>query len=130
MPKTLLASLSLALLLSVVSAASALPPEGPSGEMAFDHVKDGLLRYRAEKVGWKRRRLLIELAQTEDPRVAVALGEAMDEPWEIQDYAAALLLRFYVYHDFSFADKGWRGEARRWWRDNEDSVRRRAKEYR
>jgi hypothetical protein len=100
--------------------------------MVFDEVADGLRRYRTEMAEAKRIALLTRLAKTEDPRVAVALGEATREPGIAPD-AALLLLHNYVHPEFSFdalsnkSHKGLPGEnPLSWWKENEADLRRQA----
>jgi hypothetical protein len=97
---------TLALLAPVTALAG--PPEGASGKMAFDRVGAGLDRYRKEKDPAKRLGWLTRLAPTRDPRVAVALGEAMDRALDQKDHAmrweaASLLAEFYVKGTLRFA---------------------------
>jgi hypothetical protein len=84
---------ALALLALLAPPATAGPPEGVSGRMVPDEVADGLMRHRLETDQAKRRRWLKRLALTTDPRVAIALAEAMSGP----DYfAASLFCKQYV----------------------------------
>src|SRR5690348_6758493 len=76
MPRKLLAVFVLLAALAV--SASAGPPEGVSGKVVFDQVADGLRKYRAEKDKGRRLDWLKRLAPTHDPRVGVALGEALE----------------------------------------------------
>jgi hypothetical protein len=58
------------------------PPEGVSGKMELvsDKVADTLRAYRAAKNDGKRWELLGKIASIKDPRIAVALGEALSDP--------------------------------------------------
>ena len=68
------------LALSLPGKAVAGPPEGVSGKMVLlrDDITDGLRKYRKEKELGKRIVWLEKLAPTQDPREAIALGEAMN----------------------------------------------------
>lgn len=130
MPKTLLA---LPLLLSVVPVASALPPEAPSGAMVLqrDEVADGLWEYRKEKDEEKRVEWLAKLAPTPDPRVAVALGEALSDPsLEVRVRAAKGIIYHHTgwYIESSPGSKLALEWARKWWEENEADLRRRARD--
>jgi hypothetical protein len=110
-------------LLGPLPAAVAGPPERPSARMAVDAVADGLLRYRRERNPERRRALLWDLAPIRDPRVAVALGEALascDCPFP----EVSLLARFHLPAD----KRGSTDAVWDWWRQNEADLRRRAKE--
>jgi hypothetical protein len=101
------------------------PPERPAGRMAFDEVADGLRRYRSEKDPQRRRELLwkLALARRQDPRVAVALGEALagsDCP-----YPELVLLAEYYLPE---SKRGSTDSVWDWWRENEADLRRRARE--
>ncbi|HEX5271703.1 MAG TPA: hypothetical protein VFW33_14495 [Gemmataceae bacterium] len=72
-------SLSLLVLLAFGSLVPAAPPERPSGRTALDPVEDGLRRYRTAGTPESRRLWLKRLAKTHDLRVAVALGEALND---------------------------------------------------
>src|SRR5262249_15980430 len=76
-----LALLPLAMPAVLAPPAVAGPPGGVSGRMVYvDEVADGLRKYRAARDDGKRAELLGKLARTRDPRVAVALGEALHDP--------------------------------------------------
>jgi len=75
MPRMIAAVL---LLLFALGQAVAGPPEKSSAKMVLDEVADGLRKYRKEQDTEKRIRWLKKLAPTKDPRVAVALGDALD----------------------------------------------------
>ncbi len=136
MPK---ASLSLALLAWVAVLPAPLaagPPEGPSAKMALapDEVADGLRKYRNAKNEAKRLRLLDKLARTRDPRVAVALGDALSDPSCDVQATAAIGILFHQAGGFTqyIAPKIPTTEqviavARDWWKENESDLRRRAK---
>ena len=120
MNKVLLTAL---FLLSLAPAANAGPPERPSGKMAFDKVADGLQRYRAEKRIEYRSMWLWRVAPTLDPRVAVALGEALDDP-QLRRDGYALLGIHYISSDAIQGDTTACYDA--WWKKNEADLRRRA----
>jgi hypothetical protein len=122
MSRTALAALPLLAALALPPGeALAGPPEGASGKMAFDRVADGLRKYRKaadvdRRIGW-----LDRLAPTGDPRVAVALGEAMRDPGsgEVQGRAGYLLCKFFCPPcDYDVS--------RQWWKQSEADLRRRA----
>ncbi len=102
------------------------PPEGPSGRMVLDEVADGLQRYRQETDPQKRRRWLRGLAPTKDPRVAVALGEALSDA-DPDNAAASLLCQYYLPDSKPPSPKWAHLPAGEWWEANEDDLRRRAK---
>ncbi len=79
MPKAVLALL---VVLAAVSAPFALPPEAPSGAMVLSRgdVDEALRKYRTAKDEEKRLELLDKLAPIRDPRVTIALGEALSDP--------------------------------------------------
>src|SRR5690242_17479371 len=76
--KALLPLLLLASLRVLAPASLAGPPDAPSGRLALDEVADGLRKYHKEKNRAKRLEWLRRLAPTGDPRVGVALGEALE----------------------------------------------------
>jgi len=96
MPRPLfVVPLTLALLAGLAPGkAVAGPPEAVSGRMVFvDKVAERLSRYRQEKdpekpIGWPRK-----LAPSRDLRVAVALGELLEEEDDYDLKAADLLAR-------------------------------------
>jgi hypothetical protein len=110
----------LALPLSV-TAARAGPPERPTGKMARDDVAEGLLRYRKATDPERRRALLRQLAPTGDPRVAVALGDALASDGFPYPEVALLAEFFLPPEKRGSTDSVWD-----WWRDNEADLRRRA----
>jgi hypothetical protein len=95
------------------------PPEGMSGAMKLDKVEDGLRQYRKAKSPVVRLRWLEKLAPTRDPRVAVALGEALDnfenQP-DVGNAAVRAILRYYTDET----------SPNRWWRWNKADLRRQA----
>jgi hypothetical protein len=107
--------LLIALLLLLPGQALAGPPEGVSGRMAFDAVADGLRKYAKETDPEMRAGRLAALAPSQDPRVAVALGEAMQDP------SPAVLAAAHYGAGTSTA------EVCAWWKQNEADLRRRAK---
>jgi hypothetical protein len=123
---------ALALLaLPTTAPAVAGPPEGVSSGMVFDKATDGLRKYEKETDKDKRLLLLLPLAKTQDPRVAVALGEAFTgEEGVFAEVPALLLLHNYVDPGLSYGgdSKKWLKGARAWWADNSVGLRRRAKE--
>jgi len=126
--------LLLASLLLLPGQALAGPPEGVSGRMALapDEVADGLRKYRLTKGRKERGDLLcrLALASSKDPRVAVALGEALGDK-DLSPLARDLLAGCgYVMppdvivlvigpEPYYFAED--------WWKANEADLRRRAK---
>ena len=137
MPKTLLLVSLLALVLP--SQAVAGPPERVSGKMVLDEAADGLRRYRqattpAERLAW-----LAKLAPTKDPRVTVALGDAMANPdRDIEERrAAALVLARHLFPSPAVTKADDRSRlqdavrictAETWWIANKAEVRRRAEQ--
>ena len=81
--KTFAAVLLVLAVLALVMPGKAVagPPEGVSGKMvlAGDEVADGLRKYRKEANLDKKVALLLDLRKTKDLRVAVALGETLDD---------------------------------------------------
>ncbi len=108
------------------------PPEGPSGRMVLapDEVGDGLRKYWAERDEGARIWLLSKLARSRDPRVGIALGEALGDTSYLGVRAAAAYA--ILYHHI-----GWQGgrpgaelaieSASEWWKENKADLRRRAK---
>jgi hypothetical protein len=122
---------ALALLASLVPLPTvAGPPEGVSGRMAFDEVADGLRRYRKETDPDERVEWLSRLTPSSDPRVLIALGEALNDPDRDVACSAVVLLDARDSHD----QKVWpytperRKAVTAWWKGNEADLRRRAKE--
>jgi hypothetical protein len=134
MPRILFAvPLTLGLLAGLTpGSALAGPPEGPSGRivLAPDEIADTLRKYRVAKDEGKRRELLDKIASTRDPRVAVALGEALGDSSRDVRYLAA--------YGIVYDQTGWNilrepngplaiEWASKWWKENEADLRRRAK---
>jgi hypothetical protein len=113
--------LILALVVLPGMAARAGPPERPSGRMVRDDVAEGLLRYRRATDPERRRALLRQLAPTGDPRVAVALGEALASAGFAYP-EIILLAEFYLPPE----KRGSTDSVWDWWRENEAELRRRA----
>jgi hypothetical protein len=135
MPRTFAAAVLLALLALLPSKkALAGPPEGASGRMVLrtDPIAEGLRRCRREKDRDKRLELLRKLADTQDPRVAVALAEFA---WKRVGYfqlggddgfrsgAAWLLRTRYLSELPVFFDET---ECKRLWNEKGADLRRRA----
>ncbi len=121
MPRTL-SVLVLVVTLVPVRPVVAGPPAGVSGKLVLDEVADGLRKYGREKDLARRAQLLQRLAPTTDPRVAVALGEAMDDPndW-MAGFAAMMLLEYYCQETPCF---GLWGTVRPWWEKHQTDLRR------
>ncbi len=104
------------------------PPEGASGKMVLDTVADSLRKYRKEEDNDRRFKALTRLAPTKDPRVAVALGEAFDE--EDKGYfrfrVSICIEEYFVPPDFGSQPDCTEFRVRRWWKENEADLRRRA----
>jgi hypothetical protein len=104
------------------------PPEEVSGKMVFDEVADGLRRYRREMDARRRSELLSRLAPSLDPRVAVALGDAMAERSRLSGDTSA----YELLYDWFLADEDDFSEVIRsvriWWAKHEADLRRRAKQ--
>ena len=122
-----LAVMLLALLLPGNAVAG--PPQGLSGKMVLDEVADGLQRYRIAKDTGARMRWLKMLATTHDARIAIALGNALDdaEP-AMRAMAARALLRYWMSYSVPGNDEQKVKGAMKWWQKNEAEMRRRAKE--
>ncbi len=117
-----------ALLLALAPAVPDSPPEPPSGRMALDAVEDGLRQYRTARTPEARREWLKKLARTHDPRVAVALGEALADPSVLVARRAAIELAWEYMpgpRDARSADRRL-GYVEDWWKENEEELRRRA----
>jgi hypothetical protein len=118
-----LALLALPLLALLVAApAAAGPPEAVSGRMVFDVVADGLRKYARETDPEMRARRLAALAPSQDPRVAVALGEAMQDP------SPAVLAAAFRGAAAHYGAGTSTAEVCAWWKQNEADLRRRAQE--
>ena len=122
----------LLLVLALALPALAGPPEGVSGKMVFtDEVAEGLRKYRQEKDATHRLAWLEKLAPLRDPRVAIALGDAMDSAEDragahsLAQHAAALLNDFYA-HPPGFVSGPFFPEI--WWEMHKADLRRRAKQ--
>jgi hypothetical protein len=100
--------------------------------MVLDEVADGLRKCREVKDRAKRAERLKKLAGSRDPRVAIAMAEYIEDPYNgnLDRYAVgAEMARHYlppvagaeVSSDYAHA-------AVRWWKENEADLRRRAKE--
>ena len=116
-------AMTLLIVVAVGMPGHAGPPEGPSGRMVRDEVAEGLLRYRKTNDSEKRRALLRQLAPTGDPRVAVALGEALAST-ALPYPEITLLAEFYL----PLEKRGSTDAVWDWWRDNEADLRRRAEQ--
>jgi hypothetical protein len=125
MLRTLLALSVLALLPPTQALAG--PPEGVSKRTVYDDVADGLRKYRKENDRVKRILWLRKLAPTNDPRVAVALGEAMKEDSEVGFDASALIYENDYMQLFPVTDPSQHNPLD-WWKENEADLRRRAKQ--
>jgi hypothetical protein len=121
--------LSLLVLLALAPAVPAGPPESPTGRTMLDPVEDGLRQYRAARTPEDRRLWLKKLARTHDPRVAVALGEALGDPSPVVSRRAAIELAWEFMpgpRDARSADRRL-AEVDGWWQENEAELRRRAR---
>ena len=118
--------------------AGAGPPERTSGRIVFDTVADGLRKYGKETDEQKRIDWLLRLAPSQDPRVAVVLGEAV-AAWNPPVMAGTGLYFPGVGHvaalclvEYRFTSPGPSPTSiegiKQWWRDNEADLRRRAKQ--
>ena len=94
--------------------------------MVRDEVADGLRRYQQEKEGGRRLAWLKRLAPTRDVRVAVALGEALDEPAGLLSGEAVVLLLAHYDIGPTSPLEDLSGAVRRWWKKNKTDLRRRA----
>jgi hypothetical protein len=122
---------ALALAVPPLSAAFAGPPEGAAGKMvlARDEVSEALAKYRHESDPHRRLALLTDLAGVRDPRVAVALGQALYDPdAELRVQAAFGILHNQVEmkHKLMMRAREAENWAREWWAKNEADLRRRA----
>jgi hypothetical protein len=109
------------------------PPEGVSGKMVLDEVADGLRQYRMTRDQNRRINWLERLAPTGDPRVAVALGEALKGEGELVRLAAARNVVYYGAPPIVASPRvGFEARqierASHWWAANEADLRRRAKQ--
>jgi hypothetical protein len=122
-------TLSLLLLLALAPEIPAGPPMSPTGRTVLDPIEDGLRQYRTARTPEARRLWLKRLARTHDPRVAVALGEALGDPSPLVARRAAIELAWeYIPgpRDGRSADRRL-AEVEGWWAENEADLRRRAK---
>jgi hypothetical protein len=127
MPRRLL----VLLVLLLPAAAWAGPPAAPSGAIKFDAVGDALRKYSKETNPKRRVEWLSRLAVTHDPRVGVALGEALEDPSEDVQAGAArqLVLHFSPYAWVPMRDDvEWIMTAETVWRQCGADLRRRAKQ--
>ena len=100
------------------------PPERVSGKMVLDKVEDGLRNYRKAKDRSSRAVRLIQLADTasDDPRVALAIGEAFaDVSGSLRALAGDLACEHYL----PISEAHLPGIIQ-WWAKNEADLRRRA----
>jgi hypothetical protein len=122
MPRTFAGLMLLVLVLP--GRAVAGPPEGVSGKMVLDGVADGLRRYQKEtdpekRMGWLRR-----LAPNRDPRVTVALGEAMKPArGKLAIAAGCLMWRHHMSPLYRKSATPNFVEAAEWWVDVEPLLR-------
>jgi hypothetical protein len=98
------------------------PPEGVSGAMALDEVAGGLRKHARGTDPERRAGRLAALAPSQDPRVAVALGEALPGPWPA--VRAAAFRGAAAYHGAGAST----AEVCACWQKNEADLRRRAEE--
>jgi hypothetical protein len=107
------------------------PPKGASGKMvlASDEVSELLLAYRRETDPRRCLALLTDLAETRDPRVAVALGQALYDRSDHLCFQAAFGILFHQSGEKvekmmpAPATLAW---ARDWWDAHKADLRRRA----
>jgi hypothetical protein len=128
------------LALTMPGKASAGPPEVVPGKMKLDEVAEGLKKYRWGTDTQKRIRWLQKLAPTHDPRVAVALWNAINSPqidltYNSSQTAAKLLALHFGGKDEEDLDllmiidgEEPKKAAIEWWHENEADLRRRAKQ--
>ena len=104
-------------------------PAGVSGKMVLDKVEDGLRQYRRTRSPVARRKWLEKLVVTDDPRVGVALGEALEDG--SRGYvipAARIIVEHYLHEPIEGRSEGYlETKAAIWWFQNEADLRRRAK---
>jgi hypothetical protein len=117
--------------LALLSPKSAVaePPAAVSGKFTLDAVAEGLRKYEADKDRARRADRLKKLARYRDPRVAIAMAEYIEDPFNgnLDRYAVAEMARHYlppvpgakVSSDYAYA-------AMQWWKANEPELRRRA----
>jgi hypothetical protein len=126
MPRLTLTTGLLAALALAPARAVAGPPERLSGRMVLDEVAEGLMRYRMARTPEVRARQLARLAPKGDPRVAVAVGEALSDPSpEVTSRATRIIADHY---DMGIQDIS--GDqypyAVLWWVRHQADLRRRA----
>jgi hypothetical protein len=124
MPKLI----TLLALLSAAGLVTARPPEGVSTKMAFDRVGAGLLRYRHEKDQKRRIEWLKRLAPTRDARVAVEIGEYLEQALPNEDLIVlgGLMAEHFQQHPPEGPPLQHARRATQWWYDNRVELRRRA----
>jgi hypothetical protein len=142
MPRTLIAAPALLATLTLLSPGRAVTgsPEGASGKMVLDGVEEGLRKYRTQRNESIRARHLEKLSETLDPRVMIAMGEALtDSSQEVRRAAADIIFYRYIgavtltvpspEQVEKCARQWWvknEGEIHRWWVESEVRLRRRA----
>jgi hypothetical protein len=130
-PLALLPLLTLVALPARAPAEAGLP-DAVSGRMVLDEVTDGLRRYRLAKYPVERARWLEKLAPSRDPRVGVALGEAMEKAAAAEAFDdarrwATLLLTYYKPDPIP-APRNPFGTGYVWWHKNQSDLRRQARD--
>jgi hypothetical protein len=131
MPRTLFVGLLALALLALLTAGKAVagPPEGAPGKMVLDEVADGLRKYHKETDEGGRIKWLRKLARTQDPRVGLALGEALSDPSPDVREASAWFLTLVFYKTGRLNICGSQvAVAMPLWKENEADLRRRAKQ--
>jgi hypothetical protein len=123
-------TLALLLPLTLVPALPAAPPEAPCGRMVLDAIEEGLREYHRARTPEARRAWLKKLARTHDPRVAVALGEALSDPSPLVARRAAIELAWeYMPRPADPRYMGFRlDQVDDWWKEHEEELRRRAQQ--
>jgi hypothetical protein len=117
------------------------PPPAAPGKMVLDDVEDGLRKYRSERNESSRARRLQKLSGILDPRVMMAMAEALtDSSQEVRRAAAEGIFFGYAggcvllvipppEQVEKYAHQWWgrfEAEVRQWWREDELELRRRA----
>ena len=119
----------LAVALTLPGTALAGPPKGVSGKMALDEVADGLRKYRMETDPHLRIERLRRLSRTRDPRVGIALGEALSDDSPIVVFSVAnQYLDYFSTKEFGTRYRFPVGLAREQWQTEAADLRRRAKQ--
>jgi hypothetical protein len=97
--------------------------------MVFDEISEGLLLYRLEPSSEKRYKRLARLAPVHDPRVTIALVEAMNNETKSERvmWIASLVVQYHIPPDEKLAPAKFPTFVRLWWENNETEVRLRAK---